>query len=167
MNLDELTREEIALLLNCSTRTISEWTKLKPPIPQFRNSTGKNFAYKWTDCLKWFLDKEKKPLLEKVSQPSEDSIEELRKQKTAKEVEILQIEIDEKLKKLLPADEIEKTWVQLINIAKTNFLEIPFKLSQSLFDGMTALEKEEMIAKEIKRVLNDLANQTIEDDEDE
>ena len=73
---------------------------------------------------------------------------------------LAEIEVEEKEKVLVPSEDVKRSWVQLVTIAKTKVLGIPTKAKQRIPDldkGAMALLDEI-----VRETLEDLAVENVE-----
>jgi len=126
---------------------------------------------------KVFLEKEKAfRIWEQTSDPSQPrgrktaiaassneelpSFNESRAKREAMMARLAEIEVEEKEKVLVPSEDVKKSWVQLVTIAKTKVLGIPTKAKQRIPDldkGAMALLDEI-----VRETLEDLAVENVE-----
>tara|TARA_R100000655_G_scaffold8954_1_gene22894 strand:+ start:91 stop:591 length:501 start_codon:yes stop_codon:yes gene_type:complete len=126
---------------------------------------------------KVFLEKEKAfRIWEQTSDPSQPrarktaiaassneelpSFNESRAKREAMMARLAEIEVEEKEKVLVPSEDVKRSWVQLVTIAKTKVLGIPTKAKQRIPDldkGAMALLDEI-----VRETLEDLAVENVE-----
>ena len=88
------------------------------------------------------------------------SFNESRAKREAMMARLAEIEVEEKEKVLVPSEDVKKSWVQLVTIAKTKVLGIPTKAKQRIPDldkGAMALLDEI-----VRETLEDLAVENVE-----
>jgi hypothetical protein len=158
LDLERLSRKNLSLLLNTPEKTISIWVDTQN-LPVHDQDATRPY-YVWKEVLTWRLEKLRSETTSKLERyiptegTSKESMEELRKEGVRKDNFLKQIDIDEKLKVLLPADMVEDVWAKAIVEAKTKLLSLPSVLAPRL----SGLEQKEIQKELLKYMENALSN---------
>ena len=142
-DLNSLSREELALLWGCSTRTINRL----PVIETLRHGAGQGSHYVWDECRLHI------PGLQ--SQGSEGS-EGDRARKLKAEADMAEMEAQTMALTLVNAAEVQATWEDFLSRLRTNLLGFPDRLIPLLEEAQTSRERLAIGKREMNTTLRDI-----------
>lgn len=146
--------EFLARTLNVSTANLSHWINDGMPL----HSKDKKNLFNLTECVDW----RSKMLINKAIGPRLDPSQESAK-KTRVQRQILELDLKVKEGSLIPIDDVEKTFADIVTAIKMKLLNIPSAISQ-LFDSIvTADNLREIVEEQLRNALEDLAKQGIDE----
>ena len=146
-DLNRLSREELALLWGCSTRTINRL----PVIETLRHGSGQGSHYVWGECRLHI------PGLQ--SQASSQNPEQLSHGERLKKVKADDAELDLALKQktLVLASDVVETWSNKLAAMRARLLSIPSTAALRIDPSHTQAQREGIIRKDIYEALEALA----------
>lgn len=94
-----------------------------------------------------------------------DNVVDLRDAQTRRErmkAELAELDLEERRKNLLPADEVEASFISLASGIRTRLLAVPSKAAPLAYAAESIHEAQEVIGSHIQEALEDLANAEVE-----
>lgn len=141
IDLKHLQREEIATLLDVTTKSIEVWTKQEAnPLPYHFEGTIK--YYIWSECLQWHVNN--KIIKYQKFKPA-DEITEAKLEGINLQNQKLQMEIDEKEELLLNASDVKQVWSDSLVTIRQNLLNVGHVAATEIIDGMKYKTKKNLI----------------------
>ena len=137
---------EIAEIFGVARSTVDNWIhKGCPGEPP--NKGCNQWQMDSAKVFRWLMN-EGKPELDLVQEKARESIKRQKK---------LELEIEEKQRRLIPKEEVEKHWGEMISAARAKLLSLPTKISPGLLNRDSLPEVQAILKKHIYEALNELA----------
>jgi phage terminase Nu1 subunit (DNA packaging protein) len=172
MDLKALTHTELCQLLNHPSSTIYNYQKEEIPIPSYIPDKGKGEKqstqrYDWYAVLRWYLDRQKRKILDKVEPSAPDDIEAAKCRKLVAEAGLAELDLLAAKKLYIKSEDAKQLWVRAIANSRAKLLLVPITAAKRIYPEMELSERESVIAEVIHNAMYEMASLNIEDVEPE
>jgi phage terminase Nu1 subunit (DNA packaging protein) len=145
-------KQQLANILGKSEEWLTQMQKDQtfPVLERGRGRAGSK--YETQDVITWMQTRQVENLIgDKID------IEEAKRRKMAAEASLAEVELETVQGKLIPADQIEKEWSELIMNCRAKLLSIPSKVSPEIFaaDDLTTVKV--LLKQALQEALNELS----------
>jgi phage terminase Nu1 subunit (DNA packaging protein) len=145
-------KQQLASILGKSEEWLTQMQKdvTFPVLERGRGRAGSK--YETQDVITWMQTRQVENLIgDKID------IEEAKRRKIAAEAALAEVELETVQKKLIPAEQIEKEWSEMIMNCRAKLLSIPAKVSPEVFaaDDLTTVKV--LLKQSINEALNELS----------
>lgn len=146
-------KRELAEILGKSERALTDWQADGLPVER-AGERGESNRYDTERVIQWWVDRE----VGKVqTESAKDRLARL-------QADRVQIDIDEKMARLVPIDQIEPTWLALISAARSYLRAEPDRLAHMLEASEGVDAKRDLLAEVFDEFLRKLAAYEPDDD---
>lgn len=146
-DLNKLSQAEFSALLGVSTRTIQR----NPRLEALRHGSGQGCFYVWAEFWKVYGPD--------LSQAPGGDKETDRARKDRADADLAELEVARRSGQLLDRAEAVATWSSLLSRLKQNLLGLGGRLAPRLVDGLTLAERQDLLDREVKASLRELAEE--------
>jgi len=145
-------KQQLASILGKSEEWLTQMQKDQtfPVLERGRGRAGSK--YETQDVITWMQNRQVENLIgDKID------IEEAKRRKIAAEAALAEVELETVQGKLIPAEQIEKEWSEMIMNCRAKLLSIPAKVSPEVFaaDDLTTVKV--LLKQSINEALNELS----------
>jgi len=141
LNLEELTKDQVGQLLNCSPKSLDNYVKL-PDNPLPWHPRGKIKYYVWNEVFEWWIAR--KTGKAGLFKPKDDlDAAKLAGQNLHNEMDALDLEV--KKGNLLEVEDVRKIWSDSLVDIKQSLLNVGYIAATDIIDGMKHSKKKKII----------------------
>jgi phage terminase Nu1 subunit (DNA packaging protein) len=135
-------RAELSKILGKNVSTIDAWVAKHMPVVE-RGGSGKEWSFNTTDVIAWRED-QLRDELSRFKPADNIELEEARRRKLVAEAGLLELELNERVKQLIPREEIEQGLNHAFITIRQRLRTIPERIAPRLLG-----EEDERVARDI------------------
>lgn len=147
-------KTQLALIIGRSEEWVTQAQKDASFPVLVRRKGRAGSEYETSDVIAWMQRKQVDNLL---GDAAAIDIEEAKRRKMAAEAELAETELAQVRGRLLPVEDVEKTWTELLASCRARLLALPSKLAPEVFAADTVTEVKGLIKAGVIEALNELS----------
>jgi len=146
-------QREMADILDVSAKSVSLWQREGLPIA-LETENGLENQYDTGAVIRWWVARE----VAKAPRTTTEDGESQRDRLARVQADKIELEIAKERRQLIPAEEIEPAWIEMVAAAREALLTVPPRIAPLLaqMDGMDAMR--DLLEEQIEEVLQKLAS---------
>lgn len=147
-------KADLAAIFGVSVVAVDQWIGKGCPFSQ-KGSKGVGYEFDTAAVIEWRTETALKKVTEAGAKASKDPSQ----RKLTAEAALAELKLDRELGKLLPADEVEKTWDRLTTTCRARLLSIPSGSAPAAFAAESEEDVRLLIEEALHSALNELSRQ--------
>ena len=153
----KVNKRQLADIVGVTEQALTNWQKEGLPVAAYADKNGLANEYDTVAVIRWMFQRELERLNKEKPRDRLDRVK----------AELAELERDEKLGQLAPAEMFERAWGDHVLAARTEFLTMPEQLAAELTATSGVEIDPDTIAAYINRALEKLSNYGAENDGDD